>query len=77
MELTTEQILNYIAFLEAKHRDNYAKLKTAGKTYRSRAVTQEISYLNALTDIKDAIEQPAKNEALSQAIKVFGEALKG
>jgi len=75
VELTTEQILNYIAFLEAKHRDAYAKLKTVGKSYRSRVVSLENGYINTLIDVKDAIEQPQKNAELQEAISKFAERL--
>lgn len=71
MELTTEQILNYIKFLEAKSQDRYAKLRIEGASYRSRAVTLETGYLNALKAVKDAIERPQKNVQLEEAMTKF------
>ena len=76
MNKIAEQILDYITFLEAKHRDSYAKLKTEGKSYRSRAVTLEIGYINALIDMKDAIEQPEKNRQLSEVMGLFSKKMK-
>ena len=75
MELTAEQILNYINFEEVTHRTTLGRLRRTGKTFRSRDVTREYGYLNALRDIKDAIELPAKNKEMEQAVKKWGETL--
>lgn len=64
-------MLDYINFLDAKHRAILNTLKTEGKSYRSQKVSFENGYLTALRDIKDAIEQPQKDAELKQAIKTI------
>ena len=76
MELTATQIKNYIDFEESKHRATLNRLKNEGKSYRSRDVIRENSYLAALTDIRDCIEQPARNEELHKAMVKLGGMLK-
>ena len=71
MELTNAQILDYINFLEAKHRATREALLKEGKTYRSRFVAYESGYLNALRDVRDTINQPKRNEELGEALKHF------
>ena len=69
-------MIEYIEFLRKKHRATLDRLYVEGKTYRSRFVARENGYLSALQDLQDAIEQPAKNEALQRAMKKFAEGYK-
>jgi hypothetical protein len=76
VEIKELQILNFIDWLIAKHRATRQSALNAGKTYRSRDITRENGYLNALQDVKDAILQPQKNAELSDTLHKFGEMLR-
>ena len=69
-------MIEYIEFLATKHRATRDALLKEGKTYRSRFVAFENGYLNALNDLKDAMEQPRKNIELAETMKKFAERLK-
>ena len=70
-------MLEYLDFLDTKHRAILDNLKKQGKSYRSRAVALEQGYLMALADMEDAIRLPQKNAELREAMTAFGEKLKG
>ena len=70
-------MLEYIKFLEEKHRTILERLQKEGKTYRSHSVSFERGYLIALRDIEDAINQPAKNAELQEVMKEFSKRFKG
>lgn len=70
-------MIEYIQSLEAQHRATREKHLKDGRTYRSRFVAHENGYLQAIKDIKDAIELPEKNRQLEETMRRFGESLKG
>ena len=76
MELTATQILDYIHFLNVKHRATLDRLYKEGKSYRSRDVAREQGYLNALQDLQDALEEPERARKLHEAISKLGAMLK-
>jgi len=70
-------VIEYIKFLEGKHRATRDALLKEGKTYRSRFVAQENGYLNALSEIRDAVELPQRNAELQKTMAEFAKRSKG
>ena len=69
-------MIEYLEFLDTKHRATRDALIKEGKTYRSHAVAYQDGYLMALADIADNIRLPQKNAELREAMAKFGEMLK-
>lgn len=70
-------MLEYLDFLDTKHRAILDNLKRQGKSYRSRAVAFERGYLMALADMEDNIRLPQKNAELRETMSKFAERIKG